>query len=109
MFKDDESTKGALNIVSKNQRAVGGGSPPYDVRKSYDSTKGVLISVNILQVSGGVGGAQFNTGCTRQMLRTSQNVSASFLPSFRASVRASFLPSFLPSFLISPRGMRRRF
>ena len=39
------------------RRGVGGGGPPHDVRRSYDSTKGALSSVSILQISSGVEGA----------------------------------------------------
>ena len=38
---------------SENQRGGwGGGSPPHDARRSDDSAKGALITVNLLQISG---------------------------------------------------------
>ena len=57
------------SILQISRGVAGGGSLPHDVRRSDDSTKGddrtsddsakgAVISVNILKISGGVGGRQ---------------------------------------------------
>ena len=65
--RSDDSAKGAVisvNILNISGGVGGGGSPPHDARRSYDSTKGdddqrsddsakgALITVNLLQISG---------------------------------------------------------
>ena len=54
--RSDDSTKGAFISLNILQISGGVGGGPYDVRRSDHSTKGALIFVKTLQISGGLGG-----------------------------------------------------